>query len=74
MGLWQEPKTNWSGASDEFFNVQPDYQRIKGNIEYLYELSLKLFPTYTIYELENVTYKSIPYVDFLITLYTTSTS
>lgn len=64
MGVWQEPKTNWSGASDEFFNVQPDYQRIKGNIEYLYELSLKLFPTYTIYELENVTYKSIPYVDF----------
>lgn len=64
MAVWQEPKTNWSGASDEFFNVQPDYQRIKGNIEYLHELALNMFPHFSIYELENVTYKSIPYVDF----------
>ena len=35
MSVWTEPKTNWSSAKNEYFNIEPDYQRIKGNIEFL---------------------------------------
>lgn len=64
MSIYIEPKTDWTGSKDEFFNVSPDYQRIKGNIEYLHSLAVQLFPSFNLYMMEDVTFKSIPYVDF----------
>ena len=44
MAEWIKPKTNWS--ADDFFNAD-DYNRIKNNLDYLYELYLPLFPNVT---------------------------
>lgn len=62
MSIWQEPKTTWK--NNDFFNLSPDYQRIKGNIEYLHELSLKMFNHYSIYALGTYVVNDFPKVDF----------
>ena len=62
MSIWQEPKTTWKNS--DYFNLSPDYQRIKGNIEYLHELSLKLFKTYIIYNLNTYQIIDFPKADF----------
>lgn len=62
MSIWQEPKTNWK--NNDYFNLSPDYQRIKGNIEYLYELSLKMYAPYSIYNLLSYTINDFPKSDF----------
>ena len=66
MSVWQEPKTNWKNG--DYFNLSPDYQRIKGNIEYLYDISLLLFPLYKIYELGMYTIDQFPRADFFNTI------
>lgn len=38
---WVTPKTNW--VDGDYFNINPDYNRIKGNIEYLLTLSNRGF-------------------------------
>ena len=59
--IWTEPKTNWTGAKDEYFNIVPDYQRIKGNIEYLGEYLKEIgFDNSNLYAMENVTLESVP--------------
>ena len=61
MSVWTEPKTNWSGAKNEYFNIEPDYQRIKGNIEYLGEYLKEIgFDSSNLYAMENVTLESVP--------------
>ncbi len=37
---WQEPKTDWT--ADDLMNYQ-DYNRIKGNLEYLWEEACELY-------------------------------
>lgn len=66
MSVWQESKTNWKNG--DYFNLSPDYQRIKGNIEYLYDISLLLFPLYKIYELGMYTIDQFPRADFFNTI------
>lgn len=54
MAVWTEPKTNWKNG--DYFNLSPDYERIKGNILYvkavaesLYRaIAMKDMPEYTI--------------------------
>ena len=61
MSVWTEPKTNWSGAKNEYFNIEPDYQRIKGNIEFLGDyLGYIGFDKNNLYKMENVTLESVP--------------
>lgn len=38
--MWVNPKTNWNVL--DYFNIE-DYNRIKGNIEYLMELSSSMY-------------------------------
>lgn len=45
---WTEPKTGWK--SDDRFNIS-DYNRIKGNIEYLHSLAQELYRYFPIPEL-----------------------
>jgi hypothetical protein len=41
---WTTPKTNW--VDGDYFNLDPDYTRIKGNIEHLIALSKEMYPDY----------------------------
>lgn len=59
---WITPKTNW--IDGEYFNLNPDYERIKGNIEYLIELSKELYPDYSHPLLETASIDGYPTVSF----------
>ena len=59
---WVTPKTNW--ANGDRFNIDPDYARIKGNIEYLIELSKTMYADYDSPALENVSIDGFPKVSF----------
>jgi hypothetical protein len=51
---WVEPKINWDGNPEEHFNIEPDYIRIKNNIEFLHELGCKLYLNFNINEMRDV--------------------
>ena len=59
---WITPKTNW--VNGDRFNLYPDYNRIKGNIEYLIELSKTLYLEYDTPTLENHTTLDFPTASF----------
>lgn len=59
---WITPKINW--ANGDRFNLDPDYNRIKGNIEYLIELSKTMYPDYNAPTLETALIDSFPKVSF----------
>ena len=59
---WIAPKTNW--ANGDRFNLDPDYTRIKGNIEYLVALSKTLYPDYDVPTLESPTTMDFPKASF----------
>lgn len=48
VSKWHTPKTNW-GINDRFNN--PDYNRIKGNLEYLHERASKLYTEFQIQDM-----------------------
>jgi len=58
---WVTPKTTWTSAPGQAFNNDPDYLRIKGNIEYLYDLGTELYTTFGITEMEEITEGTIYY-------------
>ena len=57
---WIQPKTNW--VDGDYFNLDPDYNRIKGNIEYLITLSEEMYSEHTSPELG--TYDTTGYPTF----------
>ena len=59
---WTTPKTNW--VNGDRFNLDPDYNRIKGNIEYLIELSKTMYSDYDTPSLETASTASFPKVSF----------
>lgn len=59
---WVTPKTNW--ANGDRFNLDPDYNRIKGNIEYLITLSKTMYPDYDTPTLETANIIGFPKVSF----------
>lgn len=64
---WINPKTTWVGSStdnNERFNVDPDYLRIKGNIEYLADLCTKYYRNPNIISLQVADLTTIPYASF----------
>ena len=61
---WINPKIKWTGNNDERFNVDPDYLRIKGNIEYLADLCTKYYRNPNIIPLQTADLTTIPYVSF----------
>ena len=64
--MWQTPKTDWK--SSDYFNLNPDYLRIKGNIEALKELGGELYPTFSLKAMGDYTIEDIPDVDFFNTV------
>ena len=59
---WTTPKTNW--VDGDYFNLDPDYIRIKGNIEYLIDLSREMYSNYEAPELESATILGYPRLSF----------
>lgn len=59
---WITPKTNWTNG--DRFNLDPDYNRIKGNIEYLVELSKTMYADYDTPVLEEAIANGFPKVSF----------
>ena len=59
---WVTPKTNW--LDGDYFNLSPDYDRIKGNIEYLIALSKTLYVDYPTPTLETADITGYPKVSF----------
>ena len=59
---WITPKTNW--ANGDRFNLDPDYNRIKGNIEYLITLSKTMYLDYDTPTLETANIDGFPKVSF----------
>lgn len=45
---WQEPKTDW--AADDLMNYR-DYNRIKGNLEYLWAEACELYGTFSVMDM-----------------------
>ena len=59
---WVTPKTDW--VNGDRFNLIPDYIRIKGNIEYLIDLSQTLYYDYDTPQLESPATEDFPKVSF----------
>lgn len=59
---WITPKTDW--VNGDRFNVDPDYNRIRGNIRYLIELSKTMYPDYSTPSLENAFMGDFPMASF----------
>lgn len=59
---WTTPKTNW--VNGDYFNLNPDYYRIKSNIEYLIDLSKTMYADYSTPTLESPTITGYPRVSF----------
>jgi hypothetical protein len=53
---WITPKTNW--ARSDYFNSNPDYERIKGNIEYLSIIGQELYGSFSITAMVEPTYNA----------------
>lgn len=69
---WTTPKTNW--VDGDYFNLDPDYKRIKGNIEYLIALSEEMYSKYTDIELESADITGYPKVEFFNNIVNTTTA
>lgn len=59
--MWTEPKTDWKNG--EYFNLDVDYARIKGNILYIAEFAEKMNKTFNV-ELSEYTIEGLPYEEF----------
>jgi hypothetical protein len=66
MTTWITPKTNWQRG--DYFNLEPDYARIKNNILYVYEKTLQLYPSYQLKTMKEYTIYDIPHADFFNTV------
>lgn len=55
--IWIEPKTNWSGDN---FDVEVDYERIRGNIEYVNYLCNKFYGDCDLINMPDYKYEDVP--------------
>jgi hypothetical protein len=60
---WTTPKTDWKDT--DYFNLDPDYARIKSNIEYIKEFSEAMYDEFSIAEMDNFTIDGFPADTFL---------
>lgn len=60
---WSGSKTNWT--ANDYFNLDPDYNRIKGNIEYIKEFSEVMYKKFSIIKMGNFTIDGFPTDTFL---------
>lgn len=63
---WQTPKTTWE--NNEVFEVALDYERIRGNINYLHELAEQLYPPFSLDTMADAPATGFPYPNWLNTV------
>lgn len=70
---WETPKTDWYGVTvnsvytGDRFNAK-DFNRIKNNLEYLHNLAISLYKSFTIDGVNDANYKTYLYADAINTL------
>lgn len=62
MNQWITPKTDW--VDGEFFNLTPDYERIRGNILFAQEYAKRLYESFSLQQMKDFTIEDIPFADF----------
>lgn len=65
---WTDPKTNWKNG--DYFNLDPDYERIKNNITYVQELTNKVNARVEIDAMGDYAITEYPLAAFLNTIAT----
>lgn len=63
MSEWVMSKTDWN--STDYFNLDPDYNRIKGNIQYIKDFSLKMYSDFSLIDMDEFIIDGFPYDTFL---------
>lgn len=63
---WIEPKTDW--IRFDYFNVEPDWGRITGNIEFIQLVAWPYYGFIELDEMPNPTTADLPYADVLNTV------
>lgn len=63
MAEWTEPKLNWRNG--DYFNLDPDYARIKGNILFVRTVAASLYRTIYMKEMPEYTVDQYPGKEFL---------
>jgi len=61
---WITPKTDWD-ANNDYFNLDPDYNRIKANILFLKEYSERMYSVFSLLDMSDFTIDDIPFDTFL---------
>ena len=64
--MWRMPKTDWT--KDDYFNLTPDYERIKGNVEHLRNMAVQLYKRFYLSPIGNYRIQDLPYAEFLNTI------
>lgn len=59
---WQTPKTNW--ASSDYFTIDPDYERIRGNILYVWTMGTSVYGAVLNTVMRDVTPQDVPTEEF----------
>lgn len=60
---WQTPKIDWK--SSDTFNLNPDYARISGNIEYLQDYAETLYPAFALIPMGVYDINDFPQASFI---------
>ena len=63
MADWVTPKTNWTEA--DYFNLDPDYNRIKGNIQWIKDFSAQMYADFSLISMGDFTIDGFPADTFL---------
>ncbi len=63
MADWVTPKTDWT--ADDYFNLDPDYSRIKGNIQWIKDFSAKMYADFPLLSMGDFTVDGFPADTFL---------
>lgn len=63
MADWVTPKTDWT--ADDYFNLDPDYARIKGNIQWIKDFSAQMYADFSLISMGDFTIDGFPADTFL---------
>lgn len=76
MILWEAPKIDWHGFTNESGDYEgdrfnsTDYNRIKNNLQYLRNMAIKMYEEFDIEHLDNKCAADYPYADDINTIET----
>ena len=60
--MWQTPKTNWAAADE--FRLEPDYERIRGNLEHLQAWAARIARRAELTPMPGERVDGLPYPEF----------